>query len=639
MRNHRQPARASAFYALLLSLLLTLTPSIAGASNEADPETPPVAAEAEAAVAPVADCGDAGDAIEFRNGRFSIDCNSRSPLGINTNDVFHYSSAVPFTDLYRRATPFTVQTSNGQTPQEGTHYRFDNAGWPTFLSPGTKADTTVVEVIPEALVDGYYHVLYDGKGELSYHPSGSVDVRRIADGNHRVRIDPNSAGLKKLRITIESTNPADHLRNIRVIMPGGVCQRNPLRHVAKAEDCVRGDFMAFRGNHNGALRFNPDYLNFMKDFKVIRFMDMMATNSSPIKGWNHQSRIGDATWNATCRGCHAPVRHGVPLEVMIELANTLNADVWFNMPHEAYNGYVTRFANIVRRDLKPASQVYLEYTNETWNLIVYKPQGSPVHIVSPDFRQAEHVIRQGCANQPARCPNLTGDAVTLRQYFDVGVDYHVQRSIEISRIWEQAFSGQRQRLTRVLARQFRDPAKSTQALNSRFQGNRAADLFDALAVGPYFDISNPEHRSNTSNPFVKPRNLGEVFNRIVEDRGDWARTLRRQHEIAENAEVELLAYEAGHHLTVGKQENADLRQLYLAANRDRRLGDEYTVRNNIWRDVTNNTMNVMYTSPRAYNANTATGDFWGVKEHIRQRRNDAPKYNTIRSFIDRNPTN
>lgn len=634
MRNQRTTQLRAVLLLALFSMVATLLPTTASSAAQTT-EPPPQPSLQQPVVVGVADCNGPQDRIEFVRGKFSILCNDRSPIGTNTTELSSFSTEVPFTDLYRSAAPLGVQRTDGSEPRRGEHYRFDNAGWPTFLAADTVASTEVIKVPTGIIPKGNYVVLYDGEGVLSYHPGGGVTKNEDLSepGRHIIRIN-DFEGQNRLRIKIESTNPNNYIRNIRVIMPGGVCKRNPLRQVANRNNCVRDDFMRFEFHHNGATRFNPAYLNYMKDFKVIRFLNMMEVNGSPIKGWNNQARMTDATWSSACFGCHAPVRSGVPVEIMAELANTLNADVWFTMPHASYDGYVTRFARTAKRLLHPNAQVYVEYTNETWNLITYKENPNDrIEIVEPEFSQAGWVIRQGCAYRAGRCPELTEDAATLRQYFDVGVQYHVDRSLQINRIWADAFTGDRERLTRVLARQFRDPNKSRVPLAYR----NSAQRFDALAVAPYFDISDPKHRSTRDNPFVEPANLDQVFARIVEDRQGWNELLRQQFAIADSEGLDLIAYEAGQHLTVQGNDHQDLRELYLQANRDRRIADEYTVRNAAWKRVTGNSLNVIYTSN--YKPSTRSpGFYWGLKESVAQPRRTAPKYNSVRSFIDMHPT-
>ena len=55
------------------------------------------------------------------------------------------------------------------------------------------------------------------------------------------------------------------------------------------------------------------------------------------------------------------------MEDMIELANTLGADPWFNIPHTASDDWITQFATLVKTTLRPDVTVYIEWSNEVWN--------------------------------------------------------------------------------------------------------------------------------------------------------------------------------------------------------------------------------------------------------------------------------
>ena len=80
--------------------------------------------------------------------------------------------------------------------------------------------------------------------------------------------------------------------------------------------------------------FNQEFLKKIAPFKVLRFMDWGATNGSTQANWSDRAKPSDFTY-ATGRG--------VPLETMIDLANTLQADPWFCIPHQANDEYVREF--------------------------------------------------------------------------------------------------------------------------------------------------------------------------------------------------------------------------------------------------------------------------------------------------------
>jgi len=111
-------------------------------------------------------------------------------------------------------------------------------------------------------------------------------------------------------------------------------------------------------NTNPTSTFNPAFLKALSPFSgVIRFMDWGATNDNPTSTWNQRPKVTDATWTKV----------GVPYEIMIELGNTLHRDIWINVPHMADDEYVTNLATLVKQNLDPNLNVFVEYSNEVWN--------------------------------------------------------------------------------------------------------------------------------------------------------------------------------------------------------------------------------------------------------------------------------
>ena len=175
---------------------------------------------------------------------------------------------------------------------------------------------------------------------------------------------------------IEATNPADYLRDIQITMPGGICDGDPFTHVLTAQDCGGGRFLSFADNSQSIL-FYPVFANRLRSYSVLRFMDWMATNGSLVASWSQRMRISYSTW--TTGG-------GAPVEVMIALANLVQAHPWFNIPHQADDAYAQNFAQMVKDRLDPALSVYLEDSNEVWN---------------SQFAQYAYAVNQAKAQTPA----------------------------------------------------------------------------------------------------------------------------------------------------------------------------------------------------------------------------------------------
>ena len=96
--------------------------------------------------------------------------------------------------------------------------------------------------------------------------------------------------------------------------------------------------------------FHPYYLKNIENYKVLRFMDMGHTNNNLQMNWTN--RVLPTTDTQT---------RGVAIEHLIDLANIVGADPWFNIPHMATDEYVTEFAKLVKANLRKDVQVALLY--------------------------------------------------------------------------------------------------------------------------------------------------------------------------------------------------------------------------------------------------------------------------------------
>ena len=159
--------------------------------------------------------------------------------------------------------------------------------------------------------------------------------------------------------------------------------------------------------------------------------------------------------------------HGVAIGLMTRLANDLQADPWFSMPHMANDDYVRQFAMAVRETLNPDRKIYLEYTNEAWNTI---------------FTQNSYVRKKGAEL------GLPGD------HFQAGLRYDSSAAVEVFNIWTDVFAGN-DRLVRIMSGQADNPWVSEQILEYQ----DAWRSTDALAIAPYF-----------GHEFGTPENAGQV---------------------------------------------------------------------------------------------------------------------------------
>lgn len=512
--------------------------------------------------------------------------NSHSPLGTNTNEIMDTDSSVPFINLFKMALPFREahQITKG-------HVRYDRNGWPTYISPGGQAATRFISQLPEGTIpSGYYTVLYDGEGKVEYRNDAKLH-KQVAPGKDIITLQPGADKEFTATLYILKTNPDNHIRNIRILPMGGICSSNPFQRVHQASQC-RGDYLSFE-QHSSKIIFNPDYLRYMRDFRVIRFMNMSGITRNPVYAWEDRASIDQATWGG------AEGIRGAPMEVMVELANRLHADPWFSMPHAANNDFIRRFADYVERHLDPTLKVYVEYTNEAWNGI---------------FNQHAYMKQQGMRQ------GLDKD-VTQASY-----KFYSKRSVEVFKIWEQAFRG-KDRLVRVLS----GLVGSTRMTETILTYNDAFRHADAFAIAPYVYGDYKALR--------KARSVQQVF-QIMQDPKyahslpNELKSIRKQAALTDRFGLDLIAYEGGQHLvdSTTRKDDQHPNKLFYQANRHPQMAVIYQKLLAGWKRA-GGKLFVHFSSPRTYRK---FGSF-GTKEHINQSDAKAPKHRALLQFSRQNP--
>ncbi|RVU85490.1 hypothetical protein EOL70_05960 [Leucothrix sargassi] len=562
---------------------------VAGTQKAAigDPTTSPMAATPTTGAAPVATAEPevpvvqatevAGDLTGFKR--------ASNIMGINTADIKEDTSAIQFVDLFRSAIPFYETTPWGS----GKDVVYDDNGWPTDLKGG-QALTKFLNRLPAKTVpDGFYTVLFDGKGTIHYGNDAALVAHR--DGMDIIEIKAGKDGILNASLVIKETDATDYIRNIRVLLPGGICNGNPYIRVDDATECQPGQYMSF-AEHHEAIRYNPEYLNFVKDFQVIRFMNMSGMTRNPVQKWEDRHNMDEATWG----GREGTYSRGAPAEIMVDIANRVNADAWFSMPYQADDDYVRNFAKLVNEQLKPGLKAYIEYSNEIWN---------------PIFVHHDYAMNQGLKL------GLDKDKNRAREKF------HSYRSVQVFDIWEEEFGGT-DRLVRVMGAWTSNPRMSNAILSYR----DAFEKTDALAIAPYFGATVKE--------IQRAKNVDDIFDAINDKNSKKGfaasvRQMQQQAKVAEVFNVDLIAYEGGQHLVDWNTRKADdgNNELLYKANRDHRMGDLYKDYLKAW-EKAGGKMFVQFSAPRIFSWYGS----WGIKEYISQSRSEAPKYDAILSYME-----
>ena len=485
--------------------------------------------------------------------------NENAALGINLGGVTYYSTEIVFADLFKHSQTWKSQAP-GKSYGQGGPLDLTEAGWVRSLAGnGQFADSIVLSPINNRYIAGEYTCLYDGQGEIQF--AYGVSVLDKQPGRIRIQAKPEQ-NLLSLRIV--KTNPQDPVRNIRLILPG-------------FEDTYQKQ------------TFHPDFLARWAKFKVVRFMDWQRTNGS------RQVNFSDRpTPNMQTQGTD----NGVALEYMIQLANTLNADPWFCMPHLATDDYVRQFAQMVRKQLKPSLKVYIEYSNECWNSI---------------FAQARY-----CRDKGKELGLSDND-------YQAQLRFYSRRCIQIFNIWEEVFGG-KDRLVRVLAAQSANPWTSEQVMD--FED--AYKYADVLGIAPYFgyELGSPKTQDEVAKMSVDA--VLDACQGLVKKGNE---TIARQAQLAKERRLRLVAYEGGQHLVGhgGAENNKQLEELFHAANRHPRMKQLYLEYLSGWKQ-NGGTMMAIFSSTGRY----SKWGSWGLMEYHGQPETSAPKYQAVIEFLEKN---
>lgn len=505
----------------------------------------------------------------------------RSAIGTNLDAVTYWSTQIPFVDVMKSSGPWI---SGDKTLWDNKQrLDLDADGWVRSLAPGQVARMLTLREIGEHYPAGRYLVRYKGEGTIKFEYAARVVSQK--PGEILLQVTPQNGGVS---MVIEATNPANHLRDIEITMPGGICEGDPFVHVRGAQQCGNRQFLSF-ADHAKGIVFYPVFLDRLRAYSVLRYINWMQTNNSPVANWSQRTSQTARTWT---------VASGVPIEVLIELANRIGAHPWFTMPHRADDTYVRNFARMLKARLNPELRVYVEHSNEVWN---------------SQFSQRTFAAQQGAAQVPPIDP----------------IQYHALRSRTLGGIAKEELGSSR--VVAVLGAQAGNIGTANIGLDylkSRFKG---ASGIDALAIAPYFAVTPRPNESGTYTGMTLDALFALVRTTVLP--GVMA-TLKNYVRLAKANNLPLIAYEGGQHLVgiQGAENNAELTAIFLAFNRDPRVKQLYLDYLAGWKQG-GGELFVHYHDVGRF----GKWGSWGALEYVDQVRSAAPKFDALQTFIEQNP--
>ena len=508
--------------------------------------------------------------------------NTKSPLAINLAGVVDWSTEMVFVDIFKHSRKWISQ-AEGKPWGKGPKLSLTGDGWIKELKPGQFA--TTIMLTHRGHPAGRYVCLYDGEGELEF--TGNAKVTSNKPG----RIELDIAAKGGLFLNLRKTNPANPVRNIRVLMPG--FEKSYAKQV-----------------------YYPPFLKRTGHFRSIRFMDWMKTNGSTIVHWNARPKLTDARQSI----------NGVALEHMIDICNRLKCDPWFCMPHLADDEFIRQFAKQVEEQLDPSLKVYIEYSNEVWN---------------GQFAQARYAQKQGLALK------LSDNNFQAQLYF------YSKRSVENFAIWEKVF-GSTDRLVRVMAAQSSNPWTSEQVLNFQkafkqtdalaiapYFGHelgspKTADEVAAMEFEEVFAICRKaiaKNHETIKKHVALAKSFSETLNGGLQ-RADRVDKQKGAGTGSKKQGLRVIAYEGGQHLAGhgGSENNQALVATLIAANRHPEMNKLYLEDMASWKAAGGELFAVFssVSTPSKWGS-------WGILEAENQPPSTALKYQAVLQFMRENP--
>ena len=117
----------------------------------------------------------------------------------------------------------------------------------------------------------------------------------------------------------------------------------------------------------GGARFTDEFLAMQTAMKCspLRMMDWSSQSNNIETEWTDRNLPTRISYRSNAADVNV-----VPYEVMIDLCNLLNVDIWVSVPSRATQNYVTQMAALFSARLNSGLKIWLELGNECWNTAI-----------------------------------------------------------------------------------------------------------------------------------------------------------------------------------------------------------------------------------------------------------------------------
>ena len=233
-----------------------------------------------------------------------------SPVSCSLDGIADYSRSLIFCDLTRQTRPF----GSAQSPYDG-NCSVGSDGWPVQDSFGLVFITLPGGAPPVGvLIDGIYTLFFVGNASLSFPVSTVTLLNQTFDGvSTTAYLSVPAENNGQLWVSWRGASMAGGApgaKNISLLQPG----------------CSLDDIFAI----------SPSFVTLTSHFDSLRFMDWVHTNDSPEQEWSDRRNPLSPSYATTVGNTT-----GIPWESCVKLANTVEKDMWINIPAHASDDYVS----------------------------------------------------------------------------------------------------------------------------------------------------------------------------------------------------------------------------------------------------------------------------------------------------------
>ncbi len=267
--------------------------------------------------------------------------------------------------------------------------------------------------------------------------------------------------------------------------------------------------------------FAQSFIDEIKKFSHIRFMDMVGTNFNKMENWGDRIQADSPNQRVPYHGTYEIINNDVmAYEWAIYLCNVTNRNMWINVPAEANENFVRQLAILIKNNLNPNLKIYLENSNETWNpgfpaFSAYKTKGAALGFGNVNDNSTSH-------------------------------KYMVYKTVRIFEWFKDEFNTEEHRITTVLAGQLGSTSVSTNHLAAlkditvypnNVQINPNNTMPDFYGLAPYFDLKGIESEDG--------------FTRMTQSIDEKIAITQQHFNIWQAENIALTTYEGGIHMNNG----------------------------------------------------------------------------------------